>query len=471
MPNVHTKFTSDVAELEKAYEKLLRQNAKLMEQNQKLASQSRRAGREKKDLLRGTTQQVATLAGSYLSVQGAIGAINSAHQTWLQNIRLVSTEAQKASNQMIAFAALQEGGTKAQRVRAASDLATQFGVSDRGEAFNTVQALQSARGGDYRAGLAAARTVFAASQVGIGVERGRELEVLGASQGQGPGQALRRAFVAGQASARDPEVLAGAAPGLKFFKDKDFGFAAAAVLAGSVRPDQLPTFVKQGGLALSDVGPVREALKARGIQADTQQQRLAAMAKLGIDTPAEIKSFGVNELRQIESLAALVPNFGEVQRTQAAIKKQAQPGIFGRQRAAVEGELPITSLTRQIAIARSMYKDELAFGDEAVPATRETLEQQIRGAAMVRLPRGSRGQLITSPFDENGGVTRFSEMMAIAQGLDTARYAQELTRVREELEKAGNTNKEILDTLREGNQDRRRQANRTPAPVLDPNER
>jgi len=229
---VHTKFTSDPAELERAYDKILRQNSRLMEQNQKLASQSRRAGREKRDLLRGTRQQVTTLVGSYLSVQGAIGTINRLHDTWLQNIRLVSTEAQKASNQMIAFAALQEGGTKAKRVAAAAALASQFGITDRGEAFNTVQALQSARGGDIRAGMTAARTVFAASQVGVSVGRGRELEVLGASQGQRPGQALRRAFVAGQLSSRDPEVLAGAAPGMKFFQDKNFGFATAAVLAG-----------------------------------------------------------------------------------------------------------------------------------------------------------------------------------------------------------------------------------------------
>jgi len=221
------------------------------------------------------------------------------------------------------------------------------------------------------------------------------------------------------------------------------------------------------------VGPVQKTLQARGIDAKTQEQRLAEMAKMGIDTPAKIEAFGVKEQRQIEALAGLVPNIAEVRRVSAAIKKQAQPGIFQQQRAAVEGELPVTSLARKIGVAGSIYQNELAFGCEAVPASRETLEQRIRGIAMRRLPAGSRGQLISSPFDESGGVTRFSEFMAVLQGLDTAKYAREVERVREELEKAGETNKAILSTLQEGNKDRRRQVDRTtvPVPVLDPNER
>jgi len=476
MAEVRTDFTARLTEVEKAYDKLFRQNAKLIEQNKKLAQGHRQAAQAHKSHNSAAMHGTMQLVSAYMMVRMGISEIIRLHETWLRNIHRISTETEKASNELIAFAALQEGGTKAKRVQAAANLAMQYGVSDRGEAFNTIQALQSARGGDIQAGMASARTVFAATQVGIPAERGRELEVLGASQGAAPGQFIRQAFVAGQLSARTPETLAGAAPGLKFFEDKDFGFAAAAVLAGSLPEEQLRTYTKRGGQALSAVGPVQAGLKKRGITVSGQEEALGELARLGIETPAELKAFGVTELRQIEALASLVPNFEEVKRVSAEIKRQATPGLLARQRAGVEEELPGTTITREKDILRSMYKDELAFGETALPAAGTEREELVRGLAMRRLGRTSiyGYELI----DEQGRTSALQGMAsdvyeAVTSDIEDSNtkgraLAAEMQAIRKELQANG---KATVEAIREGNRDRRQQLNKPPAPALETSER
>jgi len=54
-------------------------------------------------------------------------------------------------------------------------MAASFGVTDQARAFDVVQTLQSAAGGDFGKGMAAAAGVFRASQVGMKLETAQEL--------------------------------------------------------------------------------------------------------------------------------------------------------------------------------------------------------------------------------------------------------------------------------------------------------
>ncbi len=339
-------------------------------------------------------RSLAAAMGFTGGVAGAIALVNQGYETWKKNVREIAEESNKASNDIIAFAALQEGGKKAERVEAAGTLAARYGIADRGEAFQTVQALQSIHGGDFGKGMKAAETVFAGTQVGIPLDRGRELEILGASQGQAPGDAIRRAYVAGQESGRDPAALAGAASGLNFFDDKEFGFAVAGVLSGSLPEDQLPTYLKRAGQSLSKVGPLQDMFEKMGMGDATRFERLRKLNKLGLDTEEELKGAGVTELRQIQALTSLVPNFSEVARILPIIRAKAKPGLFAGDRKAIEAELPQTADARVSERFGSEFDKETGFGRSAAGARAATEVLDARGLAMKRL-----GYEQAGPFD------------------------------------------------------------------------
>ncbi len=327
----------------------------------------------------GTVRSLATAFGPGIGVAGSIMLASRSFETWRQNLQEISTEAKQAAAEIIAFAALQEGGEKAQAVIEAEQLAARYGIDDRAQSFNTVQALQSAYGGDRQKGMESAATVFGASQLGIPVESGRELEVLGASQGQSPGEAIRRAYVAGQASSRDPATISKAASGISFWDDPEVGFAAAGVLSAGVKEDELQTYLTRGGIGLSTVGNLEEWIKEQGLQQASQLERLKRLAQQGIDTPEELAEIGVDEVREQKSLAILVRNAADVERILGEIQGKAKPGLLAGQRQAVESELPTVELARQAQVMESEFKAEQAFGPSATPALQEELEERARG--------------------------------------------------------------------------------------------
>ena len=398
------EMTGDERKLAK---KLVRAEASIDSLKRKLRDAGKtgqRSGTQITGSMKGIQTAMVALAGAagLASIQQALSTINQSYQTWLQNTRAISSEARKAANELIAFAALQEGGTKAQRVNRAATLASRFGVLDRGEAFNTVQALQSARSGDFEAGISAARTVFASTQVGIPLDRARELEVLGAAQGLDPGQAVRMAFVAGQESSRDPRTLAGAAPGLSFYEDKLFGISAAGVLAGSVKEEELGTFVKAAGIALSKTSAVgfQETFENLGVADASRMERLQALADAGINTQEALGLAGLGELRQQQALVALVNNLPEVHRIMNSVKEKATSGLFASQRSRVEQEIPSTRFEREIQILQALGSDEAAFGDRSIGSLQVEREDRIRGLALRRLGLEEMGPI--DLIDEEG---------------------------------------------------------------------
>lgn len=400
-----------VVDMDANQERLLRKTIKLEAQNKKLkagyrdiGNTAQRAGRKAKKAFstEGLARYAKLLTGAG-GIAAGIALVNRGYATWVKNAREVAAVARKAGNEIIAFAALQAGGTKAAAVRAAGALGAEFGISDRGQAFNTVQALQS-RLGTLGQGLAAARTVFAATQLGISVEDATELEVVGGGLGQAPGMTVARAFVAGQASAREPAVLARAARGLQFFPDQDVAFAAAATLAG-LFGDETGTFLKAAGIGLGQTSAdaFQKTLRGLGVGDASRLEKLTALERAGLDSPEKLALAGLTEQRQGQAIAVLVSNMAEFTRILREVVAKSDPSIFGVQRRAVEAELPVTRLAREIAVAESRFSDITGLGEPALPALIEERRARIRGLALRNM--GIESAFGFDVIDEQGRTT------------------------------------------------------------------
>ena len=384
--SVVVEMTGDEAKLWKSLQKIVQQTGKVEKAGEKAGKKYKKAGKESDKAFGGAALTKLTAYGAGLvGVSSTVGMITKGYEAQVAAAKELATESRKASNELVAFAALQEGGTKAQRVHQATALAAQFGITDRGEAFNTVQALQSALGGDFEAGMKAAETTFRATQLGISLPRAREVAALGIAQGQGGPEALRRTYVAGQESSRDPEIIASGARGLGFFTDPVTGFAAAGQLAGGVGESELVTYVQAAGEALSATSNLDKVFKKLGVTAGTEIEKLEALKEAGIITIEELAVAGLGEKRQRRALSILIPNVENVKRMRQAIEEKAIPGIFPSQRHAVETEIPQTRLARESRMLEARFKDAGAFGPHADAASAKENARQVRGVALREL--------------------------------------------------------------------------------------
>ena len=325
----------------------------------KTEQRMRRMARTQKSAFGDVRNFMKSWAGGMLSVGGAIATLT---QSW-ENYQAVVMRAAKATNEFYrdttSFAALQPPNTKNIRINEVQTLAQEYGVRDSASAYNIVQALQSAIGTSrpglseaqaYRQGMATAELVFRMSQLGVPLARAAETEVQGIAQGMQPGELSRILYVAGQASSRDPSLLATAAPALQFFDDKQFGASVATALAGTFAED-LKTYLKQAGIGLSGVGGAAGYFEKVGLGAATQMQRLMYLAEQGISTPEQLaKIAGVTEQRQSQALATAIQNIQGAIGVYEQIKTKASPGLFAIQRAEIEQEIPGLKYERHIAM-------------------------------------------------------------------------------------------------------------------------
>ncbi|NQT17372.1 MAG: hypothetical protein HQ582_31750 [Planctomycetes bacterium] len=247
-------------------------------------------------------------------------------------------------------------------------LATSYGIADRGQAFDTVQAMQSMHGNRKR-GLAASENIFAATQVGIPIELGREVEVQGKSQGMEAGELLRYMVTGGEASGRSPQDVSTAASSLKFFDNKAFGVAYASALAGTVQPREIKTYTKRGGEALSGTSKLMPWFEEQGVgEGATQMERLAALAKKGITKQADFAAIGLDEKIQQESLMSVVPLFDTIKDITEKIRTQASDTMLWKKRVRMEEDMPLLKEKRKIDVLDSAIADADVEGPGAIPS-------------------------------------------------------------------------------------------------------
>jgi len=378
------EMTGDDADVMRRFMKL---EGKLKDTEARLRELGSTSRKTSKDLSEGFGTQAISSLASYatglLSIGAAWRGITGTMENALRVQSLFATEAGKAAREYITLAALQEGGTKQQRVLEAAKLASRYGVTDRAAAFDVVQGLQSARGGDFKAGMAAAREVFAASLLGVPPAIGAELEMTGAALGAGPGQFLRQAYVAGQLSARDPKTIGKAAAAMAFFPDKAFGFASAGVLAGPFGAE-VDTYAKAAGRSLGRTAdmPFQKTLKKLGVLDASQMGMVEALAGAGMGTPAALSRAGLRDIREMQGVLMLVQNLPELKRIYAGIQSGAGPGILDTQRLAVESEIPVAAAAREREQLQTMFRDVPMMNEDSVRG--ENL-RRAKGVALRRM--------------------------------------------------------------------------------------
>jgi hypothetical protein len=363
---------------------------------------------------------LASYAAGFVSFTAIMAAATKGYDNLLKNTREFGAETRKAANELVTLASIQAGGERAKAVELASKLAVSYGIADRGAAFNVVQTLQSARGGNLAAALKGAADVFAASQVGVPIQFGQEAEVFGTSFGMAPGELLKNLFVAGQISPREPETLVKAAPALAFWVDKMAGIAASTVISGSVPTEELGVYTKAAGIALSSqaADKFRESLAKMGAGPGLSQfQKAVVLKERGVDTAEELGAMGLQEIRETKALVTLLSgnNLRMMGEYMAEIPRRAAGDVFAGQRAGIEAELPMARFARESAILEAMHLQEKAFGPSSEKSERQGVTELIRGMALRKM-----GHETTGPFgmfdliDEQGRSTIIDEMLFIA---------------------------------------------------------
>lgn len=423
MAVVETQFTGDSERYLRALSTAVNKTAELEGKLRRVGQEGKKASDESSAGWSKAASSLTTYVAGFATLSGALAAATRLWETHIQNLREAGKETEDLTRKSIAFAALQEGGVKAARVQAASSLAVQFGIRDRGVAFDTVQALQSAMGGDFEKGMEAAREVFAATMAGMRLDAAQELAVLGISQRMSAGETLRKAFVTGQLSTREPETIATAAAGLPFFENKDLGFAVGGVLAGSVPKNELETYIKAAGRALEPV-PGTEQTKAMqrisgGLSEDdiSRMSQMDTLKMLKAEFPGDVKledmfGMGIKEIREAQAMMTVLNNFGEVMRFFSEIPRQAaDPNLLLKQRAAVEAELPEFRLQREIDVGKARRKEMQAEG-LGVQALSSEKRDVARGLAFGALG-AEEGLLGMDYIDAEGRMSWFAHMRGI----------------------------------------------------------
>jgi len=143
---IKQKFTTDTADLDKAYGKLERENTKLLEQNRRLAQQTRAGGRAHRDAF--GDRAVASLrsyATNVLSITAVVGTLANAWRR-AEAAQKAAAESQKTSRP--GLAELGQLAETPEEMLALTRRATEFyglgGFESKGEAGQLIFALESA---------------------------------------------------------------------------------------------------------------------------------------------------------------------------------------------------------------------------------------------------------------------------------------------------------------------------------------
>lgn len=458
--NVNLEFTADPQRAQRAIALLSSENDKLREKLKLTGKAAKDAGKDMETGFGGASTTLRDYAAGLVSVGAAIGLARQGYQGWLREIRDVSLATRNAMADITAFAALQSGGTMARRVQEVNALIGAEGIRDRGTAFELVQGLQSnfkdAQGMDeetaFQRSKAASREVFRGVALGVQLPSAAAAAKMAINMGLDPTQFLRQAYVAGEVSTATPEDIIAAAAGTQTFSDKAFALAAAGALQ-PITQDMTEVHLRQLGMALSDVsdankrkGGRRSAFERLGLaKTATQEERLAAMAAAGIDTPVEIEGMGITEERQRKAVQIAVQNQKAITAYKARILADSGPGLFELRRSSAEQELPGMRVAREIGSIEAMQAEAKAFGPRALGMTEEDREQAARALAIRRAGRtrafGIFDTIEQTPTGERSGP--FDQFLMYAQ--DVVNPFQGPTNSAAEVERS---TREILDAQR-----------------------
>lgn len=415
---INIVMTGDEARAFKAMKALIDQQAQFVAGTERISKSTREAGQAQEEAFGpAMLGKLAAYGGSLIGIQQAIAKIGEGYRDWREHIHEVAEASSQAQKDIVAFAALQEGGTKAARVQQATALAARYGVSDRAVAFDVAQSLQSAaetadesmtREQAWRQALQDSAEVFKLIQLGVSPKSAADAAIQATAQHVDVGSFLRKVYLAGEAGTRKPEDVAAAAKGMAFWDDKDLASAAAAVISAEQAKTggegETEVYLRQAGRALSGIGDLanKRFWQRHGLSADaSQEERLAKLAELGIDTPEEIQKAGIGDVREIKGVQTLVKNFTALRSIRERIAAEDRPGLLEARRSAVESELPAARMQRELDILKVMQADAYALPEDTEALEAENLARA-RALALRRMRL--RGNLLGGRFEDENGL-------------------------------------------------------------------
>ena len=409
MAGESVKYTvaADSAKALAEMKKVVDLQGKTIQKLQETGRESRKTGEEGSKAWGGMLKVGTQIAG-VLGIGGGIasgltGAIKLT-KDWYAGMQSVGRAISEASDELVAFSMMQQGGTARAAVLDAQALGAQYGVK-RGAALNTIQALQAQLGG-LPQGRLAARSVFELSGWGgVPMDRAKMATVAGVGAGMTAEQTAQWLYAAGEASALSPAELAAVGPALPFYQTAKggpgMGFAFGAALSGTY-PEQLPTYTRAAGRALST--PAGEGKWGKyvsrlpGYGEGDYMQMLRAMHAGGVTSTQDIAKLGLSEIRQSGALAALL---GNLPGAEAAITKTQElagiPGLVGLRRAGAETGFP------ELAFGRKMDIIEAALAAErGTPSTPQAAA--VGAAGMASISRRKARALAMQLYGAGGGL-------------------------------------------------------------------
>jgi len=382
-------FGGDSKDVVRELKKTQREVDRLKDKLARTGQTSKKAGDQGKTMNKDMGG-VARTAGKLLGVLGMAGGIGGAMslivqytEKYKQKMHEVYLVTRKAGLEMTTFALMQGGGKKAERVRETAALGAGYGV-DMGEAWDTVQALQSQSGG-YEKGKKAAIDAWKLMQTGVNQKSAAEAVSIGMGLGMDSGTAARSFYAAGKESSKTAEEIAQSAKGLPKYMGIEggpqFGLAVAAQLSQIYKdPGSMGTFTKKFGGALLDE-KLWGNLGYKGKVGQDPFAQLDLLKTLGKDK--SLTALGFTEEREKDALSLILRNVPELQARYKEIKtKGATPGYLGRIRSEAEAEMPEMKLDRIMSKAEQMQEGYKAFGPQATTASNTELLHKVRTMAL-----------------------------------------------------------------------------------------
>ena len=191
-----------------------------------------------------------------------------------------------------------------------------------------------------------------AERIGLPADLGGELAIQGMELGLSPGEMLRMAVAAGDASKRSPKEIGRAAQSIKSFDDPAFGMAIVGKLVAA-NPTNANELAQSTAKMLTGVSPIAPWFASQGLAPDASMgQRLAMMSAKGIDTPEELAGVGVSEdlaRRALLGLLKTKKDTSEVWQIEQDVKAaRSDLGLFTRKQAKNEADVGTLEFNRRI---------------------------------------------------------------------------------------------------------------------------
>lgn len=442
---VNFTLNTDDRETRRALDNMQRQIVKLQEELRKAGVASQQSGATFDKAMSKSKAEVVALAAAIGFGSGSIvGVIQTAigkFQEFEDRVRKFSEFARKGVAESTEFLLVQPEGQRQRRLSQAIEMMGRMkvGPEDRGAAFNLIQTIQSARGGDFAAGMRGAEAVMMGRRLAIPLEAGTTAERFGAGAGLPVGAAVSAAFAGGELSALTPKDVASAFPALPFFKDPYLGISVATQLTKFKDAGELEVFTRKAGSAISDVGPLKGFFGRQGLLGQSEAAKLQGLVSAGMTTPESLFRGGVREERELQSLSFILPNLREVLQQRDVIASAAKdPSYLRRELAGLEREVPLVGLTGQFEQVTGAGAARRAFGPGAPGAVRADIESRMYAEALQRSGEtGAIGGLFpfTTPEGDLTFTGRLRRALSTVSG-EESHVVRELQAIRKELESA-----------------------------------